>query len=179
MTFTFTRRTFLAGSAAAAAVASLPAIAVAQDAPGITFKVGSVVAEGQSFMLPIAVTVNVDTDLPADTELTIFARALDDSGLVTGPSSIAPRLSTIAPTDEGAGEYSFALPEDVPAHTPVTFELLWKTGLFNFSYLPRTQVLAVVVIPGETYREVQSEEFIYEGIPAAPISAESSSPLSS
>lgn len=179
MTLSLSRRAFLAGSATVAAVASLPAVSLAQEASGISFMVGSVVADGQTLALPIAVTLNLDTDLPAGTALTLFVRALDVSGLVVGPSSIAPRLSTLSPTAENAGEYSFALPEDIPAHTPVSLELLWKTGLSNFRAVPRTQVLAAVVLPSESYREVQSEEYIYEGTPVGPSSSTGSSLLSS
>ena len=179
MTLSLSSRAFLAGSATVAAAASLPAVSRAQEAPCISFTVGSVVADGQALALPIAVTLNLDTALPAGTTLTLFVRALDVSGLVAGPSSIAPRLSTLSPTAENAGEYSFALPEDIPAYTPVTYELLWKTGLTDFRAVPRTQVLAAVVLPGESYREVQSEECFYEGTPVGPISSTGSSLLSS
>ena len=175
MTFTLNRRTFLAGSAATVALASLPSVALAQEAPGITLTIGTVVSEGQVLRLPIAVTVNVDTPLPAGTPLTIFTRALDEAGLVAGPSAMAPRLSTLEPTQLSPGEWSFPLPEDVPANTPVEFELLWKTGLFNFRYVPRTQILGSVTLPGDVFREVQSEEYVYESIPAVSISADTSS----
>jgi len=88
-------------------------------------------------------------------------------------------LSTLSPTTENTGEYFFALPEDIPDHTPVSCELLWKTGLSNFRAVPRTQVLAAVVLPDESYREVQSEEYIYESIPVGSISSTGSSLLSS
>lgn len=179
MTLSLSSRAFLAGSATVAAAASLPAVSRAQEAPGISFTVGSVVADGQALALAITVTLNLDTALPAGTTLALFVRALDVSGLVAGPSSIVPRLSTLSPTTENAGEYSFALPEDIPAHTPVSCESLWKTGLSNFRAVPRTQVLAAVVIPGESYCEVQSEEYIYEGTPVGPISSTGSSLLSS
>ena len=73
------------GSATVAAAASLPAVSFAQEAPGISFTVGSVVADGQALALPIAVTLNLDTDLPAGTALTLFP--------VWSP---APRLSLLA-----------------------------------------------------------------------------------
>ena len=99
MTLSLSSRAFLADSATVAAAASLPAVSRSQEAPGISFTVGSVVADGQALALTIAVTLNLETALPAGTTLALFVRALDVSGLVAGPrlSLLACRRSALPP----------------------------------------------------------------------------------